>query len=163
MTSSTRYLARAGLIAALYVVTVYAFRPISFGPGQIRVAEALAVLPLFEGAAVPGLFLGCLFANLLGGLGPWDVVGGSLITLVAAMLTHRSPGFFIGILPPILLNAFGVSAYLSLLTRVPYPVLVPQVLFGQVVAVGGIGGLLHLILSRIGIGMGLRRHYHDAN
>ncbi len=163
MSPSAKYLARAGLIAALYVVIVYTFRPISFGPGQIRVAEALAVLPLFEGAAVPGLFFGCLFANLLGGLGPWDVVGGSLITLIAAMLTHRSPGFLVGILPPIFLNAFGVSAYLSFLSGVPYPVLVPQILFGQVVAVGGIGGVLHAALSRIGGSMGLRRYYRHGS
>ncbi len=159
MNHTARYLARAGLIAALYVVLVYAFRPISFGPGQIRVAEALAVLPLFEAAAVPGLFLGCLFANLLGGLGPWDVVGGSLITLLAAYLTNRSSRFAIGIVPPIALNALGVSAYLSFLSGIPYSILVGQILFGQTVAVAGLGGLLHALMARLAPRLNLKKTY----
>ncbi len=155
--STSRYLSRAGLIAALYVVVVYAFKPISFGPGQIRVAEALAVLPLFEAAAIPGLFFGCFIANILGGLGPWDVVGGSLITLAAAYLTHRSPGFWVGIMPPIFLNAFGVSAYLSHLSGVPYAALVGQIMFGQAIAVGALGGMLHALLRRLAPTLGLER------
>jgi len=157
--AGTRYLVRASLIAALYVVLVYVFRPISFGPGQVRVAEALAILPLFEAAAVPGLFLGCFFANLLGGLGPWDVFGGSFITLVAAWLTHRLGRFLPGVMPPILLNAFGVSAYLSFLFGIPYLVFVGQILFGQTISVAGLGGMLHLLLTRLGPRLGLQRRY----
>lgn len=153
------YIARAGIIAALYVILVYFFRPISFGPGQIRVAEALAILPFFEAAAVPGLFVGCFLANFLGGMGVYDIVGGSTITLVAAYLTFRASRVHIGMLPPVILNAFGVSAYLTYISSVPYWVLVGQIMFGQIVAVGGLGGLLALTLVRTGPTLGLRRHY----
>lgn len=153
------YIARAGIIAALYVILVYFFRPISFGPGQIRVAEALAVLPFFEAAAVPGLFVGCFLANFLGGMGVYDIVGGSTITLVAAYLTNRASRIHTAMLPPVILNAFGVSAYLTYISRVPYWALVGQIMFGQVIAVGGIGGLLAITLARTRDTLRLRRHY----
>ncbi len=153
------YIARAGIIAALYVILVYFFRPISFGPGQIRVAEALAVLPFFEAAAVPGLFVGCFLANFLGGMGVYDIVGGSTITLAAAYLTYRASRIHFGMLPPVLLNAFGVSAYLTYISGIPYWALVGQIVFGQAVAVGGLGGLLAITLVRTRETLGLRRHY----
>ena len=157
--SRVQYLVRAGLIAAVYVALVYAFRPISFGPGQIRVAEALAVLPLLEAAAVPGLGVGCLLANLLGGMGPWDIFGGSAITFLAAYLTWLSGRFWVGILPPILLNGFGVSAYLTFITGVPYWLLVGQILFGQTVAVGLIGATIYLGLRRLQPVLNLYQRY----
>jgi uncharacterized membrane protein len=86
--SRLRNLAVAGLIAALYVVISIGFMPISFGVYQVRIAEALTVLPFLTGAAVPGLFVGCLLANIFGGMGWQDIVFGSLLTLVAALLTH---------------------------------------------------------------------------
>ncbi|MEW6049755.1 MAG: QueT transporter family protein [Candidatus Zixiibacteriota bacterium] len=81
-------LAVAGLVAAVYVVATLAFLPISFGVYQVRVAEALTVLPFLSRAAIPGLFVGCLLANIFGGMGWQDVVFGSLLTLAAAFLTH---------------------------------------------------------------------------
>lgn len=78
----------AGLIAAVYTVVSYFLAPISFGVYQVRIAEALTVLPFLTRAAIPGLFIGCLLANLLGGNGWVDVVFGSLLTLVAAIMTR---------------------------------------------------------------------------
>ena len=54
-------------IAAIYVVLTMVFLPISFGPIQFRISELLCVLPYFTPAAIPGLFIGCLLANFLGG------------------------------------------------------------------------------------------------
>ena len=82
--SPTLELAQGGIIAALYVALTLIFAPISYGEIQLRVAEALTILPLFTSAAVPGLFLGCLLANLLGGAVIWDVIFGSLATLIGA-------------------------------------------------------------------------------
>jgi uncharacterized membrane protein len=76
------------LIAAIYAVLGLAFLPISFGVYQVRIAEALAVLPFLTPAAIPGLFIGCMLANVFGGLGFQDIVFGSLITLAAASLTR---------------------------------------------------------------------------
>ena len=87
--SAARALARSGMIAAMYVVLTMAFRPISFGPIQFRIAEALMLLPVLTVDAVPGLFIGCLLANLLGG-GVWfDVALGSVATLLAALFAYR--------------------------------------------------------------------------
>lgn len=84
-----RRIARSGMIAALYVVLTLLFQPISFGPVQFRVSEALTVLPILTHDAVPGLFIGCLLANLLGH-GLWyDVVFGALATFVAAVFAYK--------------------------------------------------------------------------
>jgi uncharacterized membrane protein len=80
--------ALAGLIAAAYALLGLFFAPISFAVYQIRVAEALTVLPFLSRAAIPGLFAGCAITNVLGSQGWPDVVFGSLLTLVAAMLTR---------------------------------------------------------------------------
>ncbi len=93
---TTRQLAIAGLVASSYAILSLVFQPISFGVYQVRVAEALTVLPFLSVAAVPGLYIGCLVANILGGLGWMDILFGPLITLLAAILTRltvhlRSP------------------------------------------------------------------------
>ncbi len=92
MRFGVRFLTKAAVIAALYAALTLAFQPISFGQVQFRVAEALTALPLLMPEAVPGLFVGCLIANLLGGGVLLDVVLGSLATLVAALLTRKLRG-----------------------------------------------------------------------
>lgn len=81
----TLLLAQAAMIAAAYVALAMIFAPISFGAIQVRIAEALTILPLFTNAAIPGLFVGCIIANLLGGGVILDVVFGSLATLIGAI------------------------------------------------------------------------------
>ena len=81
---------QGAVIAALYVVLTMVFAPISFGPVQVRIAEALCILPMFTPAAIPGLFIGCLIANLIGGGIILDVIFGSIATLIGAV--GRSPG-----------------------------------------------------------------------
>ena len=83
--TSVRLLTQGAVIAALYVALTLVFAPISFGAMQVRVSEALTILPLFTPAAIPGLFLGCVLANLLGGAVLLDVVFGSLAMLIGAV------------------------------------------------------------------------------
>ena len=85
---NTRWLTLGAAIAALYVVLTLVFAPISFGPMQVRIAEALTILPLFTSAAVPGLFIGCVLANIIGGGVVLDVIFGSLATLIGACLGY---------------------------------------------------------------------------
>ncbi|MFZ5979755.1 MAG: QueT transporter family protein [Candidatus Zixiibacteriota bacterium] len=85
---SLKQLSVAGLIAALYAVVSLVFLPYSFGIYQVRVAEALTVLPFLTAAAIPGLFVGCLLANIFGGMGWLDIVFGPLLTLLAALGTR---------------------------------------------------------------------------
>jgi uncharacterized membrane protein len=78
----TKNIAKTAIIAALYAALTLLLAPISYGTMQIRVSEALCVLALFTPAAVPGLTLGCLLANLIGPFGIHDVIFGTLATLV---------------------------------------------------------------------------------
>ncbi|MCD6399598.1 QueT transporter family protein, partial [candidate division WOR-3 bacterium] len=77
-------ISRAAIIAALYVALTVLLMPISFYAFQVRVAEALTVLPFIFPEAVWGLFIGCLIANFFGGLGILDIAVGSTLTLIAA-------------------------------------------------------------------------------
>ena len=79
---------QGAVITALYVVLTMVFAPISFGPVQVRIAEALCILPMFTPAAIPGLFIGCLIANLIGGGIILDVIFGSIATLIGAVLGY---------------------------------------------------------------------------
>ena len=86
------YIVKASLIAAIYVIITGLFAPISFGHGifQLRISEALTVLPIYTSAAIPGLFVGCMMSNLIfGGLGIIDLIFGSLATLIASYLTYK--------------------------------------------------------------------------
>ena len=77
---STLFLVQAALIAAVYVVLTLVFAPFSYGEIQVRISEALTILPFFTPAAIPGLFVGCILANLLGGAIPLDIAFGSIAT-----------------------------------------------------------------------------------
>lgn len=147
-TNEASYIARAATIAAIYVLVTYIFKPISYGPVQVRVSEALTLLPLLEHSSIPGLFIGCLLSNILGNLGLWDVFLGSLITLVAAYLTSKMPGLIFGVLPPILLNAFGVSYYLSKIYNVQYWITVLYIGLGQLISVVGLGVPLFYLIQK---------------
>ena len=100
-------LVHAAFIAALYVVLTYfsALFGLSSGSIQLRISEALTILPIFTPAAIPGLFAGCFAANLLLGSALWDVVFGSVATLLAAIFTRmlrKLPAA--AFIPPVLFN-----------------------------------------------------------
>ena len=104
------FITQAAVIAALYVVLVVIFNYISFGPIQFRVAEALTILPYFTPAAIPGLFIGCILANVIGGAVVWDIIFGSIATLIGAVFTFllRKKSKFLAPLPPVLANTIIV-------------------------------------------------------
>lgn len=149
------YLTRGALIAAIYIILNIIFAPISYGPVQVRIAEALVVLPFIEPSAVIGLFIGCILANIYGGLGILDVLGGSLCTLVAAYLTYKMKNPKLAPLPPVLINAFGVSLYLHLLFEIPYWLTVLYIGIGEFIACYILGYPLLILLmnnkKRIGL------------
>jgi uncharacterized membrane protein len=144
-----------GIIAGLYAGLTIVLGFISYGPVQIRVAEALTVLPFLFPAAIPGLTLGCAIANLFGPFGFIDVIVGSSLTLVAALLTARMPRPWMAPLPPILINAAGLSFYLPTLTGlpiiggIPYLATFVTVGIGQALACYGLGYPLLAYLLRI--------------
>ena len=133
--TTTRFLAYGAVIAALYVVLTLVFAPISFGPMQVRVSEMLTILPLFTPAAIPGLFVGCLLANILGGGVIMDIVLGSIATLIGAVLGYalRSNRWLVPI-PAILANAVIIPFVL----KYGYGVDMPLILMGLYVGFGEI-------------------------
>ncbi|KPK77287.1 MAG: hypothetical protein AMJ89_02715 [candidate division Zixibacteria bacterium SM23_73] len=152
MNLSTKYIAQVGIIASLYAVITIVLAPISYGPIQVRISEVLTVLPYLSPAAIPGLFIGCVLANIYGGLGIYDIIGGSLCTLLAAFLTFlasRTKRPVLAPLPPVLVNAFGVGLYLHLLFQLPYRLTVIYIGIGEIVACFILGyPLLRIILKK---------------
>ena len=133
-------LTRTAVIAALYAVLTSLLYPVSFGPIQCRVSEALTILPLFYAEAVPGLTIGCFIANCFsGGL---DMLFGTLATLLAAVLTYIVRKIYWGVIPPVICNAFIVPVIFLLAgdTADPYFINVLTVGAGEAlaVAVGGV-------------------------
>jgi len=161
---SVRFITQAAIIAAIYAALTYVFAFASFGPIQVRVSEALCVLPLFTPAAIPGLFVGCLISNLfLTPLGPWDIVLGSLATLLAAFAASKIKIKWLVPLPAVVINAFVVGwllyFYIGGDLAADYPFLIFNSLYltatafvfvGQALACYVIGLPLLYILNRYG-------------
>ena len=102
------------MVAALYLALTLLFQAISFGPVQLRVSEALALLPALFAPAAPGLTLGCLLANLLAGANPYDVVFGTLATLLGALFTRRlRRKLWLAALPPVAFNGVIVGLVIT--------------------------------------------------
>jgi uncharacterized membrane protein len=142
-------IARAGIIAALYIAITLILLPMSFGPLQLRVSEALTVLPILFPEAIAGLFIGVLFANVFGGLGLVDILGGSFITLIAAAVTYRFRHNLVAYLSPVLFNAIFVSLYLHVLFEWPYWLTVISIGISQAIVVFGLGYPLVRLLRKI--------------
>ena len=138
------------MIAALYFVLSVVFAPISFGPLQFRVSEALTILPIFTPAAIPGLFLGCVLANIFGSGNPIDIIFGSLTTLAAALATRKLKGnIWLAMLPPIVFNGLSVGYILAFLYSAPLFLTMGQVTLGQLGVLLLLGVPLYFILKDI--------------
>jgi len=113
---TTRRLCLSAIIAALYAALTLGFQAISYGAIQFRVAEAMTLLPTLFPEAIPGLTVGCLISNLFNPMGAtvYDIVFGTLATLIAAVLTYRIRGnLFLKALPPVACNAVIVGMVLT--------------------------------------------------
>ena len=143
---------QGAVIAALYAVLTVIFAPISFGMMQVRVAEVLTVLPMFTPAAVPGLFVGCIIANLFGGAAVPDIIFGSIATLIGAAgsLLLRKNRWLVP-LPPIAANTVIVPFVLRYAYGVEgaLPVLAMFVAAGEIISCYLLGELLISALLRI--------------
>ncbi len=147
----TKYLIEASVIAAVYAVLTVVLSPISYGMMQVRISEALTVLPFFTPAAIPGLFVGCLVSNLISPYGLPDLVCGSLASLIAAIASYilRNRPILVP-LPPVLANGVIVGAMLYYVYAVPVslPLSMLWVAAGQLIACYGIGYPLMKYLKR---------------
>ena len=145
------FMVQAAAIAAIYVVLTVLFAPFSFGEVQVRISEGLTVLPYFTPAAIPGLFIGCIIGNFMGGAIPVDIICGSLATLLGALLSYllRKHKFLVP-LPPIIANALIVPfvLYYGYGVNLPIPLMMLTVGIGESVSCGVIGMILLLALDR---------------
>ena len=150
--NKVQFMTQAAMIAAIYVVLCIVFEPISYGAIQTRVAEALTVLPFFTPAAVPGLFIGCLAANLLGGGILLDVAFGSVATLIGAVGTYLllKKSRYLAPLPPIVANVLIIPFVLryGYGDPLPIPFLMGTVGLGEILSCGMMGTVLLVVLSR---------------
>ena len=145
---------QAAAIAAVYAALTLLLEPISYGPVQLRVSEALCVMVFFTPAAAPGLFVGCLLANILGGFGLYDIVLGSLATLIAAYLGYRLRGYkWLVPLPAVVVNALVVGPMLYYLYQLGETALlcVATVGVGQFLACYVLGIPLLLLMEKLGV------------
>lgn len=149
---STLFLAQGAMIAAVYVVLTLVFAPISYGEVQVRVSEALTVLPFFTSAAVPGLFVGCLIANILGGALLPDIIFGSIATLLGAAGTYllRKRTRFLAPVPPIVANTVIVPfvLYYGYGVNLPIPFMMLTVGAGEVISCGVLGLIVQTVLMK---------------
>lgn len=151
---SARQLATGGTIAALYVVLTYLANMVGLASGavQVRLSEALTILPCLTVAAVPGLTVGCVLANLLTGCALWDVVFGSLATLLGAIgtrLMRKTPN--LAWIPPVVSNTIIVPIVLQKVYGVPDVLwfLALTVGAGELISCGLLGLLIYKPASRI--------------
>lgn len=158
--TTTKYVARAGIISALYVALSVLVLPLASGAIQIRLGEAMTLLPLFFPEAVPALFIGCVIVNFISACALPEILAGSLITLFSALLTRiigkkikgKGLKIFIGGLFPIILNAlllplvwylcYGQLEYVYLLQAL-------LIFVGQAIAVYGVGTLFCFSIEKI--------------
>ncbi len=148
-----RFTANAAMIAALYVALTYIcnlFGLAKFAV-QLRFSEALTILPIFMPSAVPGLFVGCVLANLLTNAAVWDVIFGSLATLIGAFLTRKlrkTP--YLAFLPPIVANTLVVPPIVCFVygSDMAMPLVYLTVFAGEVLSCGVLGFILYRALLR---------------
>ncbi len=166
MNKKVLFLVHAAVIAALYVVLTYIASALNLSSGviQVRISEALCILPYFTPAAIPGLFIGCLLSNLLTGCVVWDVVFGSLATLLGALGTWMLTGSFrrkkeatprnlskwLAPLPPIAANTLIVPFILRFAYQFPgsIPYFMLTVGIGEILSCGVLGLLLLNVLNK---------------
>lgn len=152
----TKKLTVAATISALYVILTGIAKLFGLDSGfiQVRFSEALCILPCFTPAAVPGLFIGCLLSNILSGGIIWDVIFGSLATLLGAIGTRIfRKNRFLAILPPILANILIIPFVLSYAYGIPgsIPYFMLTVGIGEIISCGILGLCLYSSVKKINI------------
>ena len=146
---TTRSVCLSAMIAALYAALTLLLAPISYGAIQCRISEAMTLLPILLPQAIPGLVIGCLVANLLSPVAVWDVIFGTLATLIAALGTYwlrKKP--LLAALCPVVANGVIVGVMLAVFYALPLWMTMLEVAVGEAVAVA-LGFILLAALRRV--------------
>lgn len=168
---SVKFLAQAGLIAALYVVLTVAFQPFGFKEVQVRISEMLTILPFFTLAGIPGITIGCLLGNILCGAAVPDIIFGSLASFIGAVGTYYIgrayrgrkeskeahgkvdiKSLIPGTIPPIVANALIIPFVIRYAYGSPMPIwmMMLTVGLGEVISCGILGVIFGKAISKTG-------------
>lgn len=151
MNKKTLYITQAAIIAAIYVVLLYLFNPISFAAVQVRIAEALTILPYFTPAAIPGVTIGCFLGGVLLAAEPLDLIFGSLATLIGAIGSYQLRKHKLLVpLPPIVSNTIilpWVIKY-AYADATPIPFMMLTIGVGEIISIGLLGLVLLYALNK---------------
>ncbi len=146
------FMTQAAMIAAIYVVLTVLFAPFGFGEIQVRIAESLTILPLFTPAAIPGLFIGCMIGNIIGGAILPDIIFGSLATLIGALFTYllRKRSKYLAPIPPMIANTVIIPLVLRYAYGIalPIPLMMLTVGIGELISCGALGMILLAALRK---------------
>ncbi len=151
--NKTKGIAIAAIIASLYVVLTYISSAFGLSSGaiQVRLSEALTILPVFTPYAIPGLFVGCIISNILTGCAVWDIIFGSLATLIGAFFTYILRKYkYLPLLPPIISNAIVVPLVLMYAYTLEgsYVYFVLTIFSGEFISCGILGTLLRKSINK---------------
>ena len=149
----TRFITQAAIIAALYIILTYITNLFGLASGavQVRISEALTVLPCFTFAAVPGLFVGCVISNLITGCTIIDIVFGSLATLIGAFGTYCVRKYkYLASIPPILANTLIIPVVLMYAAGTQYSFwyFALTIFIGEAISCGVLGTYLIKIIYK---------------
>ena len=152
-TTRVRFMTQAAMIAAIYVVLTIFISAFNLASGaiQIRISEALTILPAFTPAAIPGLFLGCLISNLITGAMLPDIIFGSLATLLGALGSYfvRKWKWAVPV-PPILSNMIIIPFILAYVYQMPggVPYFILTIGVGEMISCGALGMILYGTIAK---------------
>lgn len=158
MKHNSKKMVYGALVGAMYVVLTLLAASFGMANGliQVRVSEALTILPLFTPSAIWGLFAGCIISNILTGCALWDIVFGSLATLIGAVITYYigkvklKNSYLIAPLGPILSNTAIIPVILTYVYGLTeaYYIICLGIFAGELISAGLLGILLYLGLKK---------------
>lgn len=152
--NKVKHLVLSAFIGSAYAALTIVLAPISYGQIQVRLSEALTLLPYFSKFSIPGLFIGCIIANIAGGYGLPDIIFGSLATLTAAILTYYigKSKFkykkYLAPLPPVAINAVVIGLILKYTLNLPLLITMFWVGLGEAVSCYLFGLILVSIVEK---------------
>lgn len=149
----TKHLTQAAIIAACYVVLTFIANSLGLASGaiQVRFSESLCVLPVFTPAAIPGLFIGCLISNILSGCVIFDIVFGSIATLIGAVFTYLLRRYkYLSVVPPIVSNTLIIPLVLKFAYGLPAGIsyFMITVGIGEIISCGVLSTILMVYLKK---------------
>jgi len=145
---NSKTITKISFIAAIYAALTIGLAPLSYNFIQLRVSEALTILPFIMPQSILGLFIGCIIANIYSGLGIYDIVFGSLATLLSAYLTGKMPSKWLAPLPPVVINAVVIGYMWSYFAQMPFYLTAGYVALGQLGACYLLGLPLLFLLEK---------------